>query len=73
MFADRNNIYGSIFGKTWASRKRIRNLKNVRVSIKCSGSIMVWGCTADSGIGWMDGCRYESNCLLEGPGTIGGM
>ena len=23
--------------------------------------------------GWMDGCRYESNCPLMGPGTIGGL
>ena len=21
--------------------------------------------------GWMDGCRFESNCPLVGPGTIG--
>ena len=22
---------------------------------------------------WMDGCRYESNCPLVGPGSIGGL
>ena len=23
--------------------------------------------------GWMDRCKFESNCPLVGPGTIGGM
>ena len=25
------------------------------------------------GVKWMDGCRHESNCLLVGPGTVGGV